>query len=103
MDVLNLFDKVSFPAESPRKELIFDSENMRVVLLNLEKGQEIPPHTSPSEVLMLLMVGKGKFVVGDRVEEVGKGAMVVCKRNESHGIQAEERMTVLAVISPSPL
>ncbi len=75
---------------------------MRVVLFNLDKGQEVPPHTTTSEVLMFLVEGKGEFIVGDRTEEVEGGGFVVCRPDEPHGMKAIERMTVLAVIAPRP-
>lgn len=102
MELLNLKEKISFLPDVPKKELLFDSEKMRVVLFNLEKGQEIPAHTSESEVLMFLVKGQGRFLVGDKWEDVEEGAFVVCGGNEPHGMEATERMTVLAVIAPRP-
>ncbi len=102
MEVVNLKGRISFLPDMVKKELLFDSEKMRVVLFNLEKGQEIPAHTSTSEVLMFLVKGKGRFLVGDKWEDVEEGAFVVCGSNEPHGMEATERMTVLAVIAPRP-
>ena len=95
-------EKISFLSAQPKKELIFNSKNMRVVLFNIAAGQEVPLHTSESEVLMYLVEGKGCFTVGERLEPVESGSFVVCKENEPHGMKADMPMTVLAVISPSP-
>lgn len=102
MEAVNLLERISFLPDGPKKELLFDSEKMRVILFNLEKGQEIPPHTSTSEVLMYVVKGRGQFFVGDDVEEVEEGSLVVCKPEESHGMSATDRMTVLAVVAPRP-
>ncbi len=100
--MLNILEKVSFLPDKPRKELIFNSKNMRVVLFNIDAGQNVPLHVSESEVLMYLVDGKGSFTVGERTDPVEKGSFVVCKENEPHGMKADLSMTVLAVISPSP-
>lgn len=91
-----------FQKEGPRRQILFDSEKMRVVLFCLEAGQEIPAHTTTSELLMLALEGKGSFLVGGDVHPVKGGSAVACKSQEPHGMKAEERLVVLAVIAPRP-
>ncbi len=83
-------------------KLLHDSERCRVVLFCLEPGQELSPHQSSSEVIFYGVEGKGTISVGDDTVGVESGTVVVCPPLLPHGIKAEERTTVLAVITPRP-
>lgn len=102
MEPINLIKGARFAEEHVEKELRHNSENMRVVTFNLAKGQVIPPHVAPVEVLMYVATGSGTFTVGDKEHPVDTGSVVVCAPMESHGMSAAEDMVVLAIIAPSP-
>ncbi len=103
MDAILLKDKISFSKDSPKKEILYDSEKAKAVLFCLEPGQGVGPHAVSSEVALLAVDGKGVFITGEGEKKVEKGSLVVCKENEQHGIKAtDERFVVLAVISPRP-
>lgn len=82
--------------------LLHDAPEMRVVVFGLEPGQEIPPHTAPSRVLLHLLQDRGVFLTGKGEEPAYPGAFVVTEPNESHGLKAAERTVMLAVIAPRP-
>lgn len=103
MDAILLKDKISFSKDSPKKEIICDSEKAKAVLFCLEPGQGAGPHAVSSEIALLAIDGKGIFITGDGEKKAEKGTLVVCKENEQHGIKATtERFVALAVISPRP-
>ena len=54
-------------------KLIFDSEKMRVVLFCLKAGQEVSPHSAPSEVLFHCIEGEGKAIVGTDTVDLAPG------------------------------
>ncbi len=100
---IELDSETEFMDERPRTKMLHDSSQFRAVLFCLEKGQGVPRHTSPSEVMMLVHKGSGTVIVGDREHAMKAGEMVICRPNESHGFRSEgERMVVLALIIPSP-
>lgn len=101
---VSLLEKVRFLSDRPCSQLVHSSENMRVVVFGLEPGQVIPPHVSPSSVLMAVIQGSGTFTVAEGVRPVRAGDVTICAPNEPHGMAAgEERMVILAVIAPSPV
>lgn len=102
MEWLNLLDSAQFLESRPASRLLHDSEAMRVVTFCLLPGQLIESHVSPREVLMLVVEGRGSFLVGEEEKEARAGAMVVCAPLVPHGIKAVEKMVVVAVIAPRP-
>jgi len=82
--------------------LLYDSDAMRVVVFGLLPGQEIPPHTAPSRVVLHMVRGKGAFLTGSGEQPACAGAFVVTEPDEPHGLKADEKTVLLAVIAPRP-
>lgn len=102
MGKINLEEYIEFSPSKPVSKILYDCEKVRTVLFCLEAGQEVEPHTVVPKVTMFVISGSGAFIVGDETHEVGPGSFVVCESSESHGIKANERMTVLASVVPRP-
>lgn len=95
-------ESAEFSTERPVSKLLYDSDAMRVVVFGLLPGQEIPPHTAPSRVLLHLVQGRGAFLTGAGERAARAGDFVVTEPEESHGLKAAEKTVLLAVISPRP-
>lgn len=91
-----------FDAKRFVSKLIFDSDKMRVVIFCLKAGQELSPHTAPSEVLFHCVEGQGKAIVGDDKLAISPGSLVDCPPQMPHGLIAETDLVVVAVIAPRP-
>lgn len=102
METANLKELEEYSREHPVTKLLYDSEAVRVVLFCLDAGQEIPLHVSTSEVLMHVIKGRGSLIAGEEEVKAGPGTLVVCAREEPHGMKAEDKMVVLAAIAPRP-
>jgi quercetin dioxygenase-like cupin family protein len=94
--------EADFSPDRPVSKLLYDSDAMRVVVFGLLPGQEIPPHTAPSRVVLHMVQGKGVFVTGRGEQPAHAGAFVVTEPNEPHGLKAVEKTVLLAVIAPRP-
>ncbi len=94
--------QIEFSQEKYISKILFDSDKVRMVLFCLGKGQEVPAHTVESQVVMVVLTGKGLFIVGDKTYTAKQDTVVICKSNEAHGMKAEEQMAVLACIIPRP-
>lgn len=97
LKTLRQFDSRRFVSQ-----LIHDSEKARVALFCLEPGQEVSPHTAPSEVVFIGLEGKGQVLVGKDEVAVEAQSLVVCPPHVPHGIKAEQRLVIVAVIAPRP-
>lgn len=83
-------------------KLIFDSERMRVVLFCLKAGQELQPHSAPSEVMFYCVEGAGNAIIGNDNVPLTRGSLVDCPPQVEHGLKADKDLTVLAIIAPRP-
>jgi len=94
--------EVEFSPDRPVSKLLYDSDAMRVVVFGLLPGQEIPPHTAPSRVVLHMVEGKGAFLAGSGEQPANAGALLITEPNEPHGLKAVEKTVLLAVIAPRP-
>lgn len=94
--------EAEFSQARPVSKLLYDSDAMRVVVFGLLAGQEIPPHTAPSRVVLHIVQGKGAFITGHGEQPAHAGAFVITEPEEPHGLKASEKTVMLAVIAPRP-
>jgi quercetin dioxygenase-like cupin family protein len=110
MDVINLKKLVQF---SEDKGLLDTMEKRRrvkkdllktrcfnLVLVCLERGQEIPPRPEPYDVCFYIVEGSGTFTVGNDKADLSAGEMVFAPANVSRGIRCKEQMVVLGIQEP---
>ncbi len=102
METIDLNQLKRFSSEGPVKEFLHDSPEMKMALLCMEPGQEIPPHGAPSRVMMQVLEGEGEFTVGSEKIKGVAGSILPCNPGEPHGIRAVTRLVVLAVVAPNP-
>jgi quercetin dioxygenase-like cupin family protein len=110
MDVINLKKLVRF---SEGKGLLDTTEKRRrirkdllktrcfnLVLVCLDRGQEISPRPEPYGVCFYIVEGSGKFTVSDEKADLSAGEIVFVPANVSRGIKCKEQMVVLGVQEP---
>ncbi|MHA1672327.1 MAG: hypothetical protein ACTSYI_01745, partial [Promethearchaeota archaeon] len=61
MSQKSVLDGISFSAENPVKQLLFDAKNHRITQLYLNKGITLPPHKEDHTAFFLVLKGKGIF------------------------------------------
>ncbi|HEX2778865.1 MAG TPA: cupin domain-containing protein [Gemmatimonadaceae bacterium] len=87
----------------PATAMVVDTPNVRVLLFRLAPGQAVPPHSSPSTVMLSVLAGEG-WILGDGGERFCRaGEVVAYAPNERHGMRAAESELILAAtIAPRP-
>lgn len=94
---------VSAHPNRPATAVIHDSDDVRLVVFRLAPGQQVPPHTSHSTVMLNVLEGSGILSGGSGEIECSKGDLVTYEPNELHGMRAnDEELLLLATISPRP-
>ena len=87
----------------PATAIVHDSPDVRLLVFRLAPGEEVPPHTNPSTVILTVLDGAGTFMGPDYEQSVKSGTLVTYEPNELHGIRASNGpLTVLATITPRP-
>lgn len=92
-----------FATEHLVSEIIHSCQDMRVILINLNPGQVLPPQISSSSVSLHLLSGHGELLSGCDWAPAGPGTMRFYPPSEPHGARATtEPVTVLATLAPRP-
>lgn len=100
---VTLEQHVRFAGNHVVSEVLHSCQDMRVILLNLQPGQEVAPHTSSSSVCLHVIRGNGELLVGNEWAPAGTGTLRFYPPGETHGIRATaEPMAVLATLAPRP-
>lgn len=98
-----LIDNGRRASERYATQLLHDEPNARAVLYDLAAGQTVPPHDSPSTVLVQVLAGSGTVRGESGEAPVAAGGTVVYAPGETHSMSAgDEGLRFLAVITPAP-
>jgi quercetin dioxygenase-like cupin family protein len=97
MYIKDLVSKGRFSSENPSKEDIIKSDNFNIVVVCLEKDQEIKPHPEPYAVFFYVMEGIGIFTSEKGEVELNKGDSIFMKSNKIRGIKCIEKLSILGV------
>lgn len=89
---------VGFGSAGPTKTVFYESEKLKVQVMGLEAGQKIPPCSMAHDVIFVVLDGAGEVITDGQQRSVRKASWVfVPKETKLRSIEAETRMTVLAV------
>jgi len=88
-------------AFTPR--VLFESSQMKVVLVALEPDQEIPLHAPGVNLAVAVLEGTGDLWLGDQVRAIVSGDVAVIPAGMTRGVRARGgRLVLLHVVSPLP-
>src|SRR5437870_13829541 len=96
--------RAAFATAKMTKLDCFRSDRLLVGLNCFEPGQEQPVHThAGADKFYLVVTGKARFILGERVREAGPGDLILAPEGGPHGIEtALERTVMLVAIAPAP-
>lgn len=95
MDVIDVksFARCSQAAFMP--SIAYVSPRLKVPVICLMPGQEIPPHAGGAGMFYVLE-GKGEFTVGNEKVAVSSGSFIVVSSGETRGIRSSEKLILFA-------
>jgi quercetin dioxygenase-like cupin family protein len=82
------------------KKDLLKTKNYNLVLICLDKDQEIPSRQEPYNVCFYIISGSGTFTVGDEQVDLSSGEMLFAPANTPRGIKSKERMVLLGIQEP---
>jgi len=95
MERIDLMEKVRFLDEFAPL-ILRRNEHMKIPLICMEPGQQIPPHPGGRGVFYIIS-GKGIMTADGNEHEISAGNMIFIEDGESRGIRATEQMVAFAV------
>lgn len=95
MEIINIDEKKQFHKDGFRPQILYVSPKVKVPLICMEPGQMIPPHPSGTGIFYVVE-GSAVFTVAGEKKEVKAGSVVVAPEGVERGIEAKERLVVVA-------
>jgi quercetin dioxygenase-like cupin family protein len=92
----NWRDKVIFSADRPQPQVLHEDAKIKVVVVGLEPGGQIPAHPGDLGVYHFLE-GTGQMRAGDETYEVRPGSTVVIPAGITRGVVVHTRLAFIAV------
>jgi len=93
----NIFDDQKFNLSEPAKDLIYKSEDFKIMRISLKKGLIIEPHQGSHVGFFYVLKGKGIFTTGSGEFELGVNDYISMKETEPRGIKSLEDLIVLVI------
>jgi quercetin dioxygenase-like cupin family protein/hemerythrin-like domain-containing protein len=82
---------------------LLENPHVRVLLVALEPGQEIPLHAPAVDLVVVVADGVGELLVRDRVASLRPGAVAVVPAGEPRGIRTRlARLVLVTLVTPPP-
>lgn len=97
LDLRDLTKLVEFDKTRRVMKDLYKTRMFNIVLVCLETGQEIPPHSPPYDVCVYVIDGHGTFTVGNKQAELRAGSMVFVPANVTRGIKSIQRLSFLGI------
>ena len=95
VEPINIDKKKEFYKEGFRPQILYVSPKLKVPLICMEPGQNIPTHPSGAGIFYVLE-GSAVFTVGGEKKEIKAGSIVIAPHGIERGIEAKERLVVVA-------
>lgn len=87
-------ERITFTPEGPSYQELIVTDSFRAVLVGLEAGQKIAPHTTSAGAYHFLD-GSGWMVVNGERYAIKPGATIAVGGGASRGVEAETRLAFL--------
>lgn len=86
----------------PRNAItVFKSERLRLVLIALHSGAELPTHTADGTISVQVLEGNIQFGTAGESVQLGKGQMVTLHEKIPHSVLALEESLFLLTLAPT--
>ncbi|MGQ3684896.1 MAG: cupin domain-containing protein [Candidatus Loosdrechtia sp.] len=97
MEPIPLDEKITFHKEHFVPNILYASPGIKMPLICMEPGQEIPPHAGHAVGIFYVKEGKGIFTLDNQRIDMEKGSVIIAPEGATRGMRCVERMVVLAI------
>lgn len=98
----DLAAEVTIPEDGILSRVLYNDDNVRVVIFGFAPGQELTEHTSKMPALLHVLSGDVKLSLGKDEMEAHAGSWVRMAPNLAHGLLARTPATVLLTLMKGP-
>ena len=69
-----------------------------ITLFSFDSGQGLTEHTAPFDAVVYILDGKVEITIGEKIQTVNSGEMLIMPANIPHALHAEEKFKMLLVM-----
>jgi|SRR3989338_642459 len=99
---VNALDLRSFDENRFNPKVVYESDEIKVILAYFKQGQFIPVHTPGIDVVLCILEGKAEVVAGKERINAGVNDLIIVPKGEKRGVRALTELTVLHIVQPPP-
>ena len=99
---VNALHLKSFDDKKFNPKPVYQTEQLRVILVYFKKGQFIPVHSPGVDVILCILEGEAEVVAGEERIQTKVNDLVVVPKGVKRGVRALTDLTVLHVVQPPP-
>ena len=92
----------SFGEQNFSPNVVYQSNEIKVVLAYFKKDQFIPVHTPAVDLVLYILEGEAEVVAGDERLNAVKDDLIIIPRGAKRGVKAQTELTILHVVQPPP-
>ena len=93
--VLDLSGLVQYGEGAIVSRVLAETESGTVTLFAFDAEQGLSEHTAPFDALVQVIEGEGRFTIGGKPCDVGKGQIVLMPANVPHAVRATNRFKMV--------
>jgi len=90
---------MEFPREGIFSKVLVKTDISNYTLMCLAKGSDISEHTSTREAAVIVLKGKGMFVLKGKKIKMNPGVFIFMPKNSPHSLSASENLAILLSLS----
>lgn len=90
---------MEFPKEGIFSKVLVKSEVSNYTLICLAKDSDISGHTSTREAAVMVLKGKGVFILNGKKIKMKPGVFIFMPKNAPHALSATENLAILLSLS----
>jgi quercetin dioxygenase-like cupin family protein len=98
----NAFDLKSLNDKKFNPKVIYQTDEIKVVLAYFKEGQFIPVHTPGVDVVLCILEGEAEVVTGEEKIIAKQNDLIIVPKGIKRGVKALTELSVLHVVQPPP-
>ncbi len=96
---LDLEKLMKFPKKGIFSMVVSKGKNHNHTLMCLSKGTDIDTHTSTKQGMIIILKGKGEFLLYNERIKMKKGIVINMPKNAPHSLRAEENLAMILCLN----
>lgn len=97
-ETVDLKELVNYESGRVVSRTLAQKQGVGITLFAFDKGEEISTHTAPGDAMVVVLDGKTRITIGDKVLEAVTGQTVVMPANTPHALEALDPFKMLLVV-----